>query len=85
MNVSHAYLQGPPQVDARLDSHVVRGLEKCPLEEQSKEEQDSQHIGICQELLRGDEIDPQQLHLQQSKPGPEICQCGFERWPETTG
>lgn len=57
-------LYGPTQVDACFNGHIIGGLEEGPLQEQRKEEQHSQHISIFQKLFGGNEIDPQQSHLQ---------------------
>lgn len=63
-HVAWSYLYGPAQVDACFNGHVVGGLEEGPLQEQGKEEQHSQHIRILQKLFGGNEIDPQQSHLE---------------------
>lgn len=58
-----SYLYGSSQVDACLNSHVVGGLEKSPLQEQGKEQQHCQHICILKKLLGGNEIDTEQPYL----------------------
>lgn len=58
------YLYGAAQVDARFNGHIVGSLKEGPLQEQSEEEQHGQHICILQKLLGGNEIDPQQPHLE---------------------
>lgn len=79
-------LDGPAQVDARFDGDVVGGLEEGPLQEQGGEEQHGQHVSVLQELFGGNEIDPQQSHLEaaqstgtvsiRSRPqGPEEGRC----------
>ena len=62
-------LYGSAQVDARFDGDVVRGLEEGPLQEQGGEEQHSQHVSVLQKLLGGNEIDPQQSHLEAAQVG----------------
>lgn len=57
-------LYGPAQVDARFYGDVVGSLEEGPLQEQGGEEQHGQHVGVLQKLFGGDEIDPQQAHLE---------------------
>lgn len=59
-----ACLYGPSQVDARFYGDVVGGLEEGPLQEQGEEEQHGQHVSVLQELFGGDEVDPQQSHLE---------------------
>lgn len=59
-----SYLNGSAQVDARFNGHVVGGLQEGPLQEQGEEEQHGQHVGVLQELFGGDEVDPQQAHLE---------------------
>lgn len=58
------YLYGAAQVDACFNGHIVGSLKEGPLQEQSEEEQHGQHICILQKLLGGNEIDPQQPHLE---------------------
>lgn len=62
-------LYGPAQVDARFDGDVVGGLEEGPLQEQGEEEQHGQHVGVLQKLFGGNEIDPQQSHLEAADRG----------------
>lgn len=62
-------LYGPAQVDARFDGDVVGGLEEGPLQEQGEEEQHCQHVGVLQKLFGGNEIDPQQRHLEAAERG----------------
>lgn len=61
------HLDGSSQVDARFYGSVVGGLEEGSLQEQSKEQQHSQHIGVLQELFGGDEVDAEQLHLKETR------------------
>lgn len=70
-DVTHLY--GAAQVDACLDGHVVRGLEEGPLQEQGEEEQHGQHVRILQELFGGNEIDPQQTHLDGEEIEVSTC------------
>lgn len=58
------YLYGPTQIDARFNGHIIGGLEEGSLQEQSEEEQHSQHISILQKLFGRNEIDPKQSHLE---------------------
>lgn len=58
------YLYGPTQIDACFNGHIIGGLEEGSLQEQSEEEQHSQHISILQKLLGRNEIDPKQSHLE---------------------
>lgn len=52
------YLDGSSKIDTSLYGCIIGGLEKGPLQKQSKEQQHSQYIGISKKLLRGDEINP---------------------------
>lgn len=64
VSCSASYLYGPAQVDASFDGHIVGGLEEGSLQEQGEEEQHGQHIGVLQKLFGGDEINPEQGHLE---------------------
>lgn len=57
------YLDRPSQVNPSFNGDVVRGLQERPLQQEGQEQKYSQDIGVAQELLGRDKVNPKKLCL----------------------